>query len=138
MIKILKYGEVKNQEIFARVEPIVNVEDIVTEIIKDVKENGDSALYKYCEKFDKAKLDTLLVTKEEIDEAYNLVDKEFIEVLTLAKENIYTYHEKQKRDGFEITLVDVNENGIVKVEDIEKAIKKLADFHDAKEVVYVK
>ena len=37
MIKILEYGQVKNEEIFARVEPAVNVEDIVTEIIKDVR-----------------------------------------------------------------------------------------------------
>ena len=66
MIKILEYGQVKNEEIFARVEPAVNVEDIVTEIIKDVRENGDSALYKYCEKFDGAKLSSLLVSKEEI------------------------------------------------------------------------
>ena len=109
MIKILKYGEVKNQEIFARVEPIVNVEDIVTEIIKDVKENGDSALYKYCEKFDKAKLDTLLVTKEEIDEAFSLVEPEFIEILKKASANIKKFHEKQVRNSFIIN----DENGII-------------------------
>ena len=109
MIKILKYGEVKNQEIFARVEPIVNVEDIVTEIIKDVKENGDSALYKYCEKFDKAKLDTLLVTKEEIDEAFSLVEPEFIEILKKASANIKKFHEKQVRNSFIIN----DENRIV-------------------------
>ncbi len=109
MIKILKYGEVKNQDIFARVEPIVNVEDIVTEIIKDVKENGDSALYKYCEKFDKAKLDTLLVTKEEIDEAFSLVEPEFIEILKKASANIKKFHEKQVRNSFIIN----DENGII-------------------------
>ena len=70
MIKILKYGEVENKDIFARVVPEINVEDIVLEIIKDVRENGDTALFKYCEKFDKAKLSTLKVSEEEIDEAF--------------------------------------------------------------------
>ena len=45
-----------------------DVEKIVADIIADVKENGDAALYRYCEKFDKAKLTSLLVTKEEIEE----------------------------------------------------------------------
>ena len=58
MIKILKFGEVSADEIFARQEPTVNVESIVTEIIENVKANGDKALYEYSEKFDKAKLDS--------------------------------------------------------------------------------
>ena len=41
MIKILKYGEVANSEIFARVMPKINVEDIVADIIYDVRKNGD-------------------------------------------------------------------------------------------------
>ena len=56
MIKILKYGEVENSEIFARAESNINVEDTVSEIIKDVRARGDEALKFYCEKFDKAKL----------------------------------------------------------------------------------
>ena len=40
MIKIFKYGEVSNSEIFARTEPTVNVEETVAEIIKNVKERG--------------------------------------------------------------------------------------------------
>ena len=47
MIKIYKYGEVPNSEIFARFEPLSNVEDVVTEIVEDVKLNGDKALYQY-------------------------------------------------------------------------------------------
>ncbi len=109
MIKILKYGEVKNEEIFARVEPLVNVEDIVTEIIADVRKNGDSALIRYCEKFDKAKLDTLLVTKEEIDEAVANVEPEFLEILKKASANIRKFHEKQVRNSFIIN----DEDGIV-------------------------
>ena len=109
MIKILKYGQVKNEEIFARVEPAVNVEDIVSEIIKDVRENGDSALYKYCEKFDKAKLSSLLVTEEEIEEAFNVVEPEFIEILKKASKNITKFHEKQVRNSFIIN----DEDGVV-------------------------
>ena len=44
MIRIMKYGELAASEIFARVVPQFNVEQIVSEIIKDVRENGDSAL----------------------------------------------------------------------------------------------
>ena len=109
MIKILEYGQVKNEEVFARVEPAVNVEDIVSEIIKDVRENGDSALYKYCEKFDKAKLSSLLVSEEEIEEAFNEVEPEFIEILKKASKNITKFHEKQVRNSFIIN----DEDGVV-------------------------
>ena len=81
MIKILKYGEVENKDIFSRVVPEVNVEDIVADIIKNVRENGDKALFEYCEKFDGARLSSLLVTNEEIDEAFSSVEPEFIAVL---------------------------------------------------------
>lgn len=109
MIKILKYGQVENKDIFARVEPKVNVEKIVADIIADVRENGDSALYKYCEKFDGAKLDSLLVSKEEIDEAIKSVEPRFIEVLEKAAANIRKFHSKQVRNSFIIN----DENGIV-------------------------
>ena len=69
MIRILRYGEVENDKIFARVEPSVNVEAVVSEIIENVKNKGDEALFAYCEKFDKAKLTALQVTAEEIREA---------------------------------------------------------------------
>ena len=65
----MKFGEVSADEIFARVTPTVNVEAVVADIIADVRENGDAALYKYCEKFDGARLDSLLVSEAEIDEA---------------------------------------------------------------------
>ena len=74
MIKILKYGEVANADIFARVVPEVNVADIVADIIKNVRAQGDKALYEYTEKVDKASLSSLKVTKEEIDEALASVE----------------------------------------------------------------
>jgi len=109
MIKILKYGEVANEDIFARVTPEINVEEIVTDIIYNVRKNGDKALLEYTEKFDKAKLSNLKVTKEEIDEALEKVDPEFIRILKRAAANIRKFHEKQVRNSFIIN----DENGIV-------------------------
>ncbi len=100
MIKILKYGEVENKDIFARAVSDIDVSGIVSDIIDTVKEKGDSALFMYCEKFDKAKLSSLQVTQEEIDEAIALVPKEFIEILKKAAANIRNFHKKQIRNGF--------------------------------------
>lgn len=102
MIKILKYGDVPNSEIFKRQETLSDVSGIVSEIISNVTENGDRALYEYSKKFDKVELDSLLVTEDEINEAMESVDKRFIEILTKAKDNIELFHRQQKRDGFEI------------------------------------
>ena len=109
MIKILKYGQVENKDIFARVEPKMDVEKIVADIIADVRENGDEALYKYCEKFDGAHLDSLQVSADEIEEAISLVEPRFLEVLKKAAENIRKFHQKQVRNSFIIN----DENGIV-------------------------
>ena len=106
MIKILNYGQVSNDEIFARVTPTFNVTDIVAEIIENVRQNGDKALYEYGEKFDKAKLTSLLVSKEEIDEAVAAVEPEFLEILKKAAANIRRFHENQKREGFRLDAPD--------------------------------
>lgn len=102
MIKILEYGKVKNSEIFYRSETINSVTDIVSEIIKNVRENKDKALFYYAEKFDGVKLNSLLVSKEEIDEAFNNADKKFVDIISEAKDNITAFHEKQVRENFEI------------------------------------
>jgi len=119
MIKIMKYGEVSADEIFARGESSFDVADIVTDIIENVKANGDKALFEYCEKFDKADLTCLEVSEEEIDEAFNTVEPRFIEILKTAAENIREFHKKQVRNSFIINEQD----GIVtgqKVTPIEK------------------
>ena len=119
MIKIYKYGEVSNSEIFARENIASNVEGIVADIIATVIKRGDAALYEYCEKFDKAKLSSLEVSKEEIDEAFAAVDSEFVEILKEAAENIRAFHKRQVRNSFVINERD----GIVvgqKVMPIEK------------------
>ncbi len=100
MIKIMKYGEVDNKDIFARGTAATRVEDIVTGIIDNVRANGDKALFEYCEKFDKAKLDTLEVSAEEIEEAFNTVEPKFVEIIRAAAENIKEFHSRQVRNSF--------------------------------------
>ena len=119
MIKIYKYGEVENNEIFSRMADTVDVSDIVTDIIENVKANGDKALFEYCEKFDKATLTSLEVTEEEIEEAFNAVEPEFLRILRTAEENIRNFHSKQVRNSFIIN----EKNGVVtgqKITAIEK------------------
>lgn len=101
MIKIINTITEPNQ-LFARIEQKVDVSGIVTEIIDTVRKNGDKALYDYAEKFDKVKLSSLIVSKEEIIDAVNSVDKEFLTVLKKSAENIKLFHAQQKRKGFEI------------------------------------
>ena len=102
MIKIYKYGEVPNSEIFARSEVKVDVEAIVSGIIENVKANGDAALREYSEKFDRVVLDSIEVSKEEIDAAYASVDSEFIRILETAAKNIREFHSRQVRNSFVI------------------------------------
>jgi len=106
MIKIYKYGEVSNDEIFARDNIAANVSEIVTEIIDNVKKNKDKALLEYSKKFDKADLSSLEVTEEEIDAAFASVDSEFIEIIKEAAANIRAFHEKQVRNSFIISEHD--------------------------------
>ena len=109
MIKILKFGEVETEKIFARTENTINVEGIVSDIIANVRKNGDKALFEYTEKFDHAKLDSLLVTQEEIQEAVACVEPRFLEILQQAAANIRNFHQRQVRNSFIIN----DQNGIV-------------------------
>ena len=106
MIRIMKYGEVSNDEIFARVQPSVNVEDIVADIIYDVRKRGDAALLEYTKKFDGADLESLSVTEEEIEEALSKVEPEFLHVLEKAASNIRKFHSHQVRNSFIINDTD--------------------------------
>jgi len=106
MIRILKYEEVAKEEIFTRAVSSVNVEAIVAEIIANVRKNGDKALFSYCEKFDKCRLERLQVSQEEIDEAVKSVAPEFLEILRKAAANIRRFHEMQLRKNFELADTD--------------------------------
>ena len=100
MIRILEYGKLSNSEIFAREIPQTHVEGIVSEIIATVRAEGDRALKDYALKFDRAQLETLAVTEEEMDEAFAAVSPDFIKVLEEAAVNIRAFHEKQVRNSF--------------------------------------
>ncbi len=109
MIRILRYNEVSNEEIFSRKQPAVDVASIVSDIISNVRANGDKALFEYTEKFDKVTLSSLLVSEDEMNEALEEIDPYFLDVLNKAADNIKQYHLMQRRKGFEIN----KDNGIV-------------------------
>ena len=119
MIKIYRYGQVPNSEIFARDNIASGVEDTVAAIIADVRARGDEALYDYARRFDKADLAALEVTPSELETALAAVEPEFLSILTEAAANIRAFHEKQVRNSFVIS----EKNGVVmgqKVTPIEK------------------
>ena len=74
-------------------------ENSVNEIIENVRQNGDSAVFSYTKQFDGADInrETVRVTRDEIDEAYGLIDDKLIEVMKKSLTNIRIYHEKQKQ-----------------------------------------
>ena len=72
----------------------------VSEILDNVRVNGDKALKEYTKKFDKVDLNELQVSNEEIEKCFASVEEEFINNLKEAKENIEYYHKAQKSRGF--------------------------------------
>ena len=100
MIRMIQYGELAKEEIFARVSPTANVEDIVTHILATVRREGDAALKRYAKQFDKVDLPSLAVSEEEIDAAVGAVEPEFMAVLNKAAANIRAFHARQVRNSF--------------------------------------
>ncbi|MBR5240027.1 MAG: histidinol dehydrogenase [Clostridia bacterium] len=111
-MNIYKYSELtpeKKEFILKRAEiDITAYMDVAKEVSWDVKENGDKAVLKYTEKFDKIALtsETMKVTPEEIEEAYNRIDATSKEAITYAYNNIRNFHEKQKPEEMWMTEVD--------------------------------
>lgn len=96
-------------------------ESSVNEIINNVRENRDKAIFDYTKKFDKADIDAsnIRVTKEEIQEAYDKVDEKLFAVIKKSLVNIKKYHEKQLQNSW-----FTSEDGIIlgqKVTALEKA-----------------
>ncbi len=89
---------------------MTDLEKTVDDIITNVKENGDKALFEYSAKFDKFDLtkDNIRVTDKEMDEALDSLPAEYVEVLKKSAENIKKFHEKQKR----ISWFDTEDTGI--------------------------
>lgn len=99
MIPIIKYGSDEMKRVYGRTQ-LGNAEFVgaVAEIIANVRAKGDKALFEYAEKFDKTTVnaDNLLVTEDEIKAAYDAVDENLVLSLRRAKDNILTYHARQK------------------------------------------
>lgn len=77
----------------------------VEDILRDIRNNGDDALIQYTNKFDSnsVNLNNFIVSKEEINEAYEKVDSDFLSAIQKAKENIEEFHERQKRNSWMMT-----------------------------------
>ena len=86
-------------------------ENIVNDIIDNVRKNGDKAVFEYTLKFDKSELSasTIRVTEDEIKAAYKELDPKFVEVMKKSAENIRVFHEKQKRNSW----IDTREDGSI-------------------------
>nr|WP_298789595.1 histidinol dehydrogenase [uncultured Allomuricauda sp.] len=83
-------------------QTVSDIEETVTQIFEEIKTLGDSAVRDYTEKFDKASLDSFLVTKEEIEKASNQVPQELKQAIALAKKNIEKFHAAQKTDRVDL------------------------------------
>lgn len=109
MIKILKYSDTDKANIFVRNISSSGVEETVSVIIKNIKENKDSALLDYCAKFDGDIPENLEVSQDEIQEAFNSIDEKFISILKKAAKNITAFHSRQICSSFILNEA----NGIV-------------------------
>ena len=86
-------------------------QDKVTNILDEVKENGDEALFSLTKEYDTAEINkqNIRVTEEEIKEAYSLVDDSLIHVMKKSLKNIRDFHEKQLRNSW----METRENGVI-------------------------
>ncbi len=115
MKKIKLTNESKNQilENLLKRSPsqYTEYEATVNDIINNVRNNKNKALFEYTEKFDGYKLteENILVTRDEIEEAYKALDPELIDVLKEAAENIRDFHAKQLRNSW----FDAKEDGTI-------------------------
>lgn len=104
-MEILKYSEIDLVETIKRSEQDVNnVLDTVSEILNNVKKNGDVALKSYTEKFDGVLIDDLKVTDDEIKEAYDSLDETLLIALKQAAANIEKFHKKQIPKDWEMEV----------------------------------
>lgn len=114
MLNILSYNK---NECNSIVEQILNrsqieeknIQETVNQIIKEIKEKKNKALFDYTKKFDKIKINskTIKINKKEIEEAYKKTDKKLIEIIKKSSERIKKFHEKQKTNSW----FETSENG---------------------------
>src|SRR5690625_4680138 len=94
-MKIITYEQFQTNEQFDDIERNKQIDEVVLDIISNVRKSGDRALFNYAEKFDDVALTTLLVEDNELDEAETIVSEVFKETIDVAARNIRQFHEKQ-------------------------------------------
>ena len=107
MMKIMPVNQFKPEDF--KTPPIQagnEIEAVVDEIIANVRANGDVALKEYAAKFDKAELNSVLVSEDEIAEAFAACDEAFIDILKQARDNIEAFHKRQVRSSFIVSEED--------------------------------
>ena len=99
-MEVFKYPETSDWDSLCKRAQIAKneLEDIVNNILDNVKTNGDNALYEYAEKFDKVRLDSLQVSEKEIEAAVKTVSQDLKEAIQLAKKNITIFHASQQSE----------------------------------------
>lgn len=103
MNKVYNPDKEKWQDLLRRpTQTVLDIEDTVNLVFKEVKEGGDEIIKKYTAKFDKVSLNKIWVSAAEIKEAEQLVSEELKEAIGLAKRNIEIFHTSQKTDKIEV------------------------------------
>ena len=105
-MEILDYNKETVEELIKRSQADINsVLTTVSDILNDVRENKDNAVKAYTAKFDKADLDDLKVSEEEIKKAYDELDDELIKALKSASANIEKFHKAQIPEEWEMEVI---------------------------------
>ncbi|MEN6419005.1 MAG: histidinol dehydrogenase, partial [Clostridiaceae bacterium] len=105
-MRIYTQSETESSSIFGRMSEQSDVHSLVGEIIRDVAENGDKALFHYAKLFDRAELTSLEVPQSELETALEETPKELLFAMQTAAENIRAFHRMQVREGFRIQRPD--------------------------------
>jgi histidinol dehydrogenase len=100
MITITRYSGGGREAIFGSLAQGPDISAAVRDIIEAVRLEGDTALFRYTELFDGARLETLRVSDQEMEEARSAVEPRLLEVMAQAARNIETFHRRQLRGSF--------------------------------------
>ncbi|KLE15891.1 histidinol dehydrogenase [Clostridium sp. C8] len=111
MVKLFNLAVNNEEEILEIIKNREEDLDVINDvklILEEVKKDKDKALIKFNKLFDKVDITNLKVSKEEINEAFNLVEEDFIDAIKGSIENVKKYHEKQVKNGYSI----IEKNGV--------------------------
>ena len=106
VIRILRYVDVSPKELTKPRGSHTDVSETVQGILDAVRREGDAALFRFTERFDRVKLDSLAVSDEEWESGLKQADPAFLRILEDANERITRYHEQQRRQNYAITGKD--------------------------------